>query len=263
MTTPTSLLGPPSTCRLFVFSHPNHELAVLGLARRLRPHFLFLTDGGGERRVAETRQGLESVGLHDRARFLDHSEQSFYDALLRRDVPFFATIAAEVRQTIDALAVEQVYADAVELYNPVHDITLPIVAAALRAAGDIAVFEVPLLYQRPGEGETYEVQRFPPSERARCIDVALSSDEIAAKEHARDCIYATLGAQLGPILTGVSRAHLATEQIATADTRLPPPGARVLRYEWRGELLRGRGEVREIITFAEHYAPVASALLAS
>ena len=262
MTTSPPGLGTPSTRRVFVFSHPNHELAIFGLARRLRPSFVFLTDGGGARRVAETRQALSSIGLEDRARFLPHTEQSFYDALLRRDVAFFETVAAEVRATIDALGAEQVYADAVELYNPVHDISLPIVAAALRGSRPTAVFEVPLMYQRPGDGERYEVQRFPPSDRGRSIDVTLDDDEVAAKEHARDRIYTTLLAQLGPVLRAIPRPHLAVEQIATADTRLPEPGERALRYEWRGELLRGRGEVSETITYAGHYAPIASALFA-
>jgi hypothetical protein len=34
----------------------------------------------------------------------------------------------------------------------------------------------------------------------------------------------------------------------------------VLRYEWRGRLLRQRGEVDEVITYFEHYLPVARAL---
>jgi hypothetical protein len=51
-----------SAARLFVFSHPNHEGAVLGMVQRLRPHLVFLTDGGGERRVNETRAALPEPG---------------------------------------------------------------------------------------------------------------------------------------------------------------------------------------------------------
>ncbi len=43
---------------LMIFSHPNHEIAVLGTIARLQPEFLFLTDGGGQDRVDETKEGL-------------------------------------------------------------------------------------------------------------------------------------------------------------------------------------------------------------
>ena len=67
-----------------VFSHPNHEVAVLGTIFRLNPHIVYLTDGGADARVAETREALqnfEPASVH----FLNHTEKSFYDALLGRD----------------------------------------------------------------------------------------------------------------------------------------------------------------------------------
>lgn len=258
------VLGDPSVRRLFVFSHPNHEIAVFGLARRLRPHLLFLTDGGGEHRIDQTRRGLDSIGLADQARFLRATEQSFYDALLHRDAGFFAEVVGEIAHAIDDLSAEQVYADAVELYNPVHDMTLPLVAAALDGRSGVAAYEVPLVYQRPGAGERYEIQRMPPSYGARRIQAALSDEEITAKERARDDIYDILMRQMGPLLTALPREHLAIEEVAAAATRLPQPSPeRALRYEWRGALLQGQGEVTDVITYADHYAPVASRFLPS
>jgi hypothetical protein len=67
-----------------VFSHPNHEIAVLGTIARTRPHVVFLTDGGGEDRVAQSRSGLSSYLQQESLHFLNHSEASFYDALLAR-----------------------------------------------------------------------------------------------------------------------------------------------------------------------------------
>ena len=61
----------------------------------------------------------------------------------------------------------------------------------------------------------------------------------------------------------VPRAHLAIEQVGPAEPRLPEPGERALRYEWRGELLHGRGEVSRVITYVDHYAPVAATFFAS
>ena len=43
-----------SASTIAVFSHPNHELAIFGLLQRLRPRLIYLTDGGGPERVAQT-----------------------------------------------------------------------------------------------------------------------------------------------------------------------------------------------------------------
>ena len=113
-----------------VFSHPNHEVAVLGTIFRLRPHIIYLTDGGADARVAETKEALRSyqpASVH----YLNHTEQSFYDALLGEDLPFYRAVSQEIRSLFRNLDGDAIYCDAVEFYNPVHDITLPIVRAAL------------------------------------------------------------------------------------------------------------------------------------
>lgn len=247
---------------LIVFSHPNHELAIYGLLQRLRPHLLYLTDGGERERVAQTRRGLESIGLLSHACFLNHTEKSFYDALLARDSKFYQGVADEVRASIQALRPERVICDAIEFYNPVHDMSLPIVRAALHGSEDIPVFEAPLVYQRPVEGESYEVQRMPVSRRNAQVEFQLSEQELARKVWARDKIYTALLDQMGPVISDLPRAHVAREFMAPARLSVPEPGADVvLRYERRAQILAERGEIEQKITYRHHYLPVASSLL--
>lgn len=253
-------VGDPATTRVLIFSHPNHELAVCGLIQRLRPHLIFLTDGGSAKRVAQTEQGLERIGLRDRAQFLDYPEASFYDALLEGDVSLFREVAHRVRQKLDHIGPEQVLCDAVEFYNPVHDLSLPLVLAALADTESVAVFEVPLLYQVPGNTERYAVQRLPASRAADRRVLQLTEAELKAKLAARDEVYSLLREQLGPVL-GLPDAHFAREEVAAAPPRLPTPDdERVLRYEWRGKLRQQSGAVDRVITYEEHYLPVASSL---
>jgi hypothetical protein len=252
----------PDIRRLFVLSHPNHELAVFGLAQRWRPHLLYLTDGGGEERVAQTRRGLESIGLLENARFLNFSEPSFYRGLLDRDVAFFRRVADAVRAEIDSSRPEQVFCDAVEFYNPVHDMSLPVVRAALGGAAHPPVYAIPLIYQKAAAAETYEVHRWPPSLQTRQQEVRLTPAELAAKIRARADVYSLLREQMGPITMDLPDEHLLVEVVAPAEACLAPPGPeRVLRYEWRARRLQERGKVERIITYAEHYVPVVSTLL--
>ncbi len=252
----------PDPRRLFVFSHPNHELAVLGLVRRWRPHLVFLTDGGGPERVAETRRSLRALDLLSRATFLDHGEGAFYGALLARDADFFRRVADEVAARVRAVQPGEVYCDAVEFYNPVHDICRPIVRAALREAPDAELFEIPLVHQAPGHGERYVVQRAPARAARGAREVRLTDEELLVKCRARDEIYGCLREQMGSVLAAVPPEHLVREQVVPAGSGWPEPGPeRVLRYEWRGARLRERGEIEDVITYAGHYAPVAAALL--
>ena len=58
-----------------------------------------------------------------------------------------------------------------------HDITLPIVRAAL--AGDASpVFEVPLIYQKAGPVEAFELQRVPASLSDESTCLKLSDEEL-------------------------------------------------------------------------------------
>jgi hypothetical protein len=64
----SALEANPEIPRLLVTGHPNHELAIHGFVQRMRPHILFLTDGGGEARSAESRAALARLGLAESAR---------------------------------------------------------------------------------------------------------------------------------------------------------------------------------------------------
>lgn len=252
-----------SAARLFVFSHPNHEGAVLGMVQRLRPHLVFLTDGGGERRVNETREALARIGLLDRARFLDCTEASFYAALLDRRSDFFLEQAKRVRAVAESVRPALVFCDAAELYNPVHDVSLPIVRAALAGLPHAGVFEVPLIFQEPAPDERYRIQRLPDADPARAWELRLSPDELAVKLDCRERIYHQLRAQL-PAVATLEPAHLGREVVAAAREGLPAPGpGRVLRYEWRGARLRDAGLVDRVITWRDHYVPSMSPLLAA
>jgi hypothetical protein len=246
---------------LVIYSHPNHELATFGLLQRLRPHMVLLTDGGSEERLQQTREGLSSIGLLDRATFLNHSEQEFYDALLRRDDRFFAGIAEVVRAHVTRAGAKQIFCDAVEFYNPVHDIGLPIAHAARKDNYEASLFELPLIFQTNGPGESLIFQRPPESRTTESSSIALSEEEFGAKVEARDHVYTILTQQLAPQLRKVPREHWMTEYVFPAREEVPRPGPDTrLRYERRAALLLERGDIAEPILYREHYIPVASSL---
>lgn len=246
---------------VMVFSHPNHEVAVLGTIARLSPHLVFLTDGGGEARVDQTRQGLASYVAPEALHFLGHREQALYDALLDGDAAFYRGIAAEVGAILAALGCEPVFCDMVEFYNPVHDMALPVVRAAL-AGRDVPVFEIPLIWQKQDDDASCEMQRAPASLAAGCRWTELTDAEAARKaETLRAGIYRMLIAQLGTEIEGAIPTHGAREQFVPARPGLPVPAPeQALRYDRRGLAAKATGTVARAITFREHYAPMYRAL---
>lgn len=253
---------PTSAARwLFIFSHPNHEIAVFGHVQRLRPHVLYLTDGGGSQRVAESRLGLERLGLGDQATFLDHPERSLYDALLARDVAFWRRLASQVAEVIDRVQPDCVAADAVEFYNPVHDMTLPVAEAAVAMSGARpALYEVPLIFEkRDAAATSYAVQT---AIEAGGAAIELTPDEWAQKIGSWREIYGELRAQLGAVVDALDERSLAREVLHPARPALRQPAREErLRYEERGRLLQARGEVADVITHRGHMEPVVQALL--
>ena len=193
----------------------------------------------------------------DRARFLDVPEADFYEALLEPRLETCSTLIDAVRRTVREVRAEQVFSDAVEFYNPVHDLTLPLVRAAVEGSA-VPVLEVPVIYQQPGPGETYAINRFPTTEEGEPLTVTLSSAETASKRRARDEIYSVLRLTLGAVLAQISDREVGREVVRpAADVLRIPDTQRVLRYEWRARLLQAQGTIDRVITYAQHYRPLA------
>lgn len=247
--------------RLIVTGHPNHELALLGFVQRARPDFLFLTDGGGETRMEESRGVLRSLGLLEGARFLAWPEERLYRGLLDRDVALFSSLVAEVRREIEERAPAQVICESVEFYNPLHDVTLPVVRASVRGRPDVAVVEFPLIAQTSETPERYRVQRPPDGRGGDYTVLRLSEDELSFKLEAGARAYPTLRRQLGPLLDTLAAEDLAEEFFVPARGPLPAPGPDTLpRYERRGRTLREQGRVDRVITYRDHFLPLVDAL---
>ncbi|HEX7517374.1 MAG TPA: hypothetical protein VF345_08825 [Chthoniobacterales bacterium] len=256
--------GQKTAARLMIFGHPAHELALFGLLQRYRPAVVVITDGGAAERIEQSRRGLHFIGLADRVQYLGFSESSFYDALLDRDYEFFFNVARAVQAAIERVQPEQIFCDAVEFYNPVHDVTLPIVKRAARVLPRAKLFEVPLVYQLPGPDEHYAVQRVPAALQERRLAYQILEEELRKKIHARDQIYLNLREQLGPDFLGLPDAYLQREEIALAGDPLGEPAStgREMRYEWRARALQEARVIKEVITYREHFRPVAESLIA-
>lgn len=249
----------PSLRTVLILSHPNHELPVMGLVRHLNPRIIFLTDGGGEKRVAQSRKGLEKNA--DNAVFINTPENDLYKALLAKDSNFFLDLARVVIHNLGGMP-DRIFCDAVEFYNPVHDISLPLsMYVARKMHANVPIYEIPLVYQKVASPESYEVQRAPKAQKAREIRWKLPEEHRVDKMDCWTNAYTILSSTMSSIVP-YPEVTSAIETVFTSDSPLREPGPdHVLRYERRGALRRELGEVSEVITRKNHYFPTIAPLL--
>ena len=124
------------------------------------------------------------------------------------------------------------------------------------------MFEVPLIYQKSGPVEAFELQHVPASLSDQSTCLKLTEEELARKTTTvKAGVYTMLFEQLGTMLLAALPSRGGCECFLKARNTLPRPAPeQALRYEMRGNLLKDTGAVREVITFAGHYAPIFESL---
>ena len=138
----------PNEAHLLV-AHPGHELLLHGWIRRVKPVIHVLTDGSGHSATARldlTAALLRDAGARAGAIFGRLSDREAYAMLLERNTALLLSIVTELAAAIDAQRPAVIVTDAVEGYNPVHDLCRIIAGAAIVLAGaDTKHYEYPVV----------------------------------------------------------------------------------------------------------------------
>jgi hypothetical protein len=254
--------APPASCRrpALVVAHPGHELRVYGWLERERPLVFVLTDGsgsGGEARLDSTTALLAQTGARAGAVYGVMSDREVYSAILSRDCCRFTTLASELAEALAAHGADCVAGDAVEGYNPSHDVCRLVINAALRLAGAARGGSIPA-YDFPLVGAP---QQCPEALRDGAVwlqldDAALERKLAAARS------YRELAGEVEAALERYGVAPFRTECLRPVDLdgRYGWDPERVPYYETFGERRVAEGVYDRVLRFREHVAPIADAL---
>jgi hypothetical protein len=121
-------------CALVV-AHPGHELVVHSWLSEARPRVLVLTDGSGHGTIGRIDSTARVVDDLDASRgdlFGDHTDHELYAAFLAHDAGFFLRTTDRISAELLDHDIDFVAGDAVEGYNPVHDVCRMMTNAAVR-----------------------------------------------------------------------------------------------------------------------------------
>ena len=248
----------PDTTALVV-AHPGHELRVYHWIEKHHPIYCCLTDGsggGGTSRLSSTARLLNTVGASVGPIYGRYSDTLVYRLLLDGRVDVFVTLAEELAEALAKAGVDCVAGDAVEGFNPVHDVC--------RLIGDGAV---ELLRRRTGrEARNYEFLLDGPPDVHRPGSVVVRLDEEALERKlAAARAYTEMRAEVDAALGRYGRQAFAMECLRPAATT-----SSTLRfeqalpdYEGYGERRVKEGRYSEIIRYRDHVRPVAMAIAAA
>ncbi len=250
----------PDSRSALVVAHPGHELRIYGWLERERPEVFVLTDGSGHRgvsRVPSTAAVLRRAGARPGPIFGRFTDRELYRILLDRETDVLAGLVLELAGALAERGVSLVAGDALEGYNPSHDLcrvmTDAAVAVARRRTGrPIAVYDFPL-EEGPG--------RCPEPVRTRALRLELRDGALARKlEAARG--YPEMAFEVERNLAVHGAAAFAVECLrpVEAEPDLEALFAEPPSYERYGERQVEEGHYERVLRFREHFLPVARAL---
>jgi hypothetical protein len=252
-----------SRCVLIV-SHPGHELRILGWVARMQPLVLALTDGSGHTgqcRLAASKEFLQRAGCIQSKFYGRYSDREFYNKILEQDFDFFLGLSETIAQLLIEHNAETVVGDAIEGYNPSHDLCRLII--------DRAVCRAETELKRTINNFTFPLEGHPSPEPSdeNSMMITLSSAELSAKL-TESQVYAKLadGMLVSEIAASLSKyGDKAFEKevfsssnsgLALANFEQVPPF-----YDKYGEQQVRAGIYRTAINFREHILPISRMLL--
>jgi hypothetical protein len=256
---------------LLVIGHPGHELRLYGWIGQAQPLVCVLTDGSGSDgmpRLAKTLQILRTLKAEIGPVFGELSDREIYEKVLRHEYALFDTLCEQLVRILDASNIDMVVSDAIEGYNPIHDLCEVLVRTAVAIASNrkhrsIRRYTIPLMGD-PRESAGH-------GDQAANLVIDLTSLQFIQKlESMRD--YArSAGQTLQQEVEGAFHTYgeqaFAREYLFAA----PASGHEPQEPEWRftqgkpfyetyGEERVATGRYQSVIRFHEHILPLVNRL---
>ena len=233
---------------------------VHGWLEVVRPLVFVLTDGSGhsnQSRLGSTTKVLERAGAKTGSLYGHLTDAAAYAAILNHDFEVFINFASELSAAFVNEQIDLVAGDALEGYNPMHDVCRLVINAAVSAARgthghDIANLEFSLVDQTAGCPEP------PGAEEIRMqLDEGALSRKISAARG-----YAELSGEVSSALGKGSVEAFRLERLRPADleSRASRGNEKPPFYEEYGEKQVAAGYYTRVLRYSEHIAPLAEAL---
>ena len=248
----------PDRRAALVIAHPGHELSVYCWLSLVRPCVFVLTDGSGQShqsRLHRTTSILNSRGARPGSIYGRLRDAEIYLAILNGEVDLFINLARELAEALVRDRVDYVVGDAIEGYNPAHDLCRLVTNAAVklscRMGNCVENFDV-LLAHKPAN--------YPPARMAGAMRIDADDQMLSQKlQAARD--YSELAVDVNRIVEREGIDELRTEYLrpVSEDSHNGVSWDHPY-YEVYGAERVAAGYYAQVIRYREHVLPLADAL---
>lgn len=234
---------------LLLHAHPGHELRLFGWMERYRPTLFLMTDGsgGGASRTHHSSETALRAGARIGSAFGAAPDRDWYAAILNADTTMFEKMVDALVQSAAAQDSVLIVSDAVDGYNPMHDLCEAVAATAASTL------------RRQGRNATHLVARaVSGGDNGDIITDIRLNDEAQARKQAAIDAYTPLAEEVRRLLEEEPGA-LASEQLRRPafewPTRWSPS------WESVGASRVATNKYVQRIEYARHIRPLALALL--
>ena len=225
-----------------------------------RPMVCVLTDGSGstgQGRLESTTRVLERTGSRQGPIYGRMSDRDIYTAIVDQDLDLFRRLADELRDALVAHEATCVVGDAVEGYNPSHDVCRLMINAAVRMANralttPIANYDF-VLVGAPDD--------IPDALRDEVVRVSLDDEALARKLESANG-YPELASEVAAAIERSERRRSSANSCARSIWKTASAGRRTKCPSTSDTAKSGLRKAcyDRVLRFREHVVPVAEAL---
>ena len=241
-----------------IIGHPGHELRIHHWLETARPLTFVLTDGSGRghrSRLPSTANVLRGAGAKPATIFGRWTDAQAYEILLSGNLGALAGLTRELAEALVANEIQVVVADAMEGFNPTHDLcrhvtNAAVLIAARATARKIANFDFVLIAPPDTASEAI---------RDQCIRLQLDPAALTRKRVAAEN-YPELKEEIDAAVSKFGLEIFATEFLRPVAADLPASFEGRPFYETYGEDRVKAGHYPKVIRYREHFRPLMEAL---
>jgi hypothetical protein len=240
-----------------VMAHPGHELRVYQWLRLARPLCLVLTDGSGsagKSRLASTTNLLRQNGARIGCIYGRLTDSEIYSAIIKLEFERFIDLTAELARELVREQIDYVVGDAIEGYNPAHDICRSMLNAAVaivngQGGKPVLNFEISLT------GQSNKLREKIAGEVWLGLDEASLLQKLKV---ARE--YTEMASEVERILSEEGLPALQTERLRPVSHASHNGFAETPYYEIHGAKQVEVGRYTQVLRYNEHVRPLEEAL---
>jgi hypothetical protein len=243
-----------------IVGHPGHELMVYHWMETFQPMYFCLTEGSGGSSVSRLHSSihiLESLGIAHGTVFGRYTDRQLYQLILGGRTDVFVELVCEFADALIDAEIDSVVGDAIEGFNPVHDICRFLINGAVNRVGNLT--------GRLVRNYDFVLDSCPDScpEHLRGKAKWLNLDEAALERKLNAArTYPELKREVEGALARFGRQAFSRECLRPVVSHFMTTRIETLvpSYERFGEMRVNEGRYAEAIRYGQHICPIIDAI---